>query len=279
MQNENVELTLLGDKERLSYVVERAQNIFKVVAQNYDNDVITLVDDIDLAIKYPLKVSGWDHEWELDEQSKLEDPYEKCIKTREIVNNAKKATSYLLESLTKLYEELYNLSILADNIEDYVSKFDKLILDSNSKIASLQIKKQLSSQESSWCEEIKRNIMLLEDSHKALEIVKPSIKQQQDELVSNIKNLSDFFLTDEIPAEKIYLQQEVTSLINIVNILYSGVKGTYLRQSEIIDDLGKFFYAMSERCNEFTDVMQSMLNSSQDLCDKSEKLLSHKPLK
>ncbi len=277
MQYKNIELTSLANKEKLSHFIERAQNIFRVVAQNYENDVINLVDDIYLAIKYPLKVSGWDHDWREDEKPMLAEPTIKCMETMEIANDAKKAIANLLKNLNKLHDELHGLSILGEKTEEYINKFAQFANNFKAKIALLEAKSKITRQEDVWLEELKNNLFLLEDSKEALEVVKPGIDNQRDELTRNIEDLADLFLTDEIPLEKIHLQQEVNIIIKLINTLYQDVKDTYVHQSEAIEDLGKLFFAMSERCHELLVVAESIVQSSQELCDKSIRLLQYNP--
>lgn len=277
MQHKDIKLTLIGNKERLDNLVERAQNIFKVVAQNYDNDVITLVDDIYLAIKHPLKITGWEHDWQPEEKSKLEDPYQKCLETMEMANDAKKTTRVLLNNLNVLYEKLHNLSDLSEKTKEYIDKFASESVAFKAKISFLESKSTISRQESAWLQELQNNLILLEDSQQALESLKEGILAQRDDLAGNIENLADLFFDEEIPLERINLAQEINMIINLINTLYAGVKNTYVRQSEVIDALGKLFLAMSERCDELIAIVNSMLKSSQELCDKSDRLLQYNP--
>lgn len=275
MENNKVQMTLIANKERLSHFVERAQNIFKVIAQNYDNDVISLVDDLYLAIKYPLKVSGWERDWNNDEKSQLNSSSIKCMETMSIANDAKKTVMELLENLNKLYAELDGFASLGEKAAEYINKFTQHILDFKIKIAFLESKKQISRQEDTWLTELKNNLFLLEDSLKVLEVFKPSIESQRDDLASNIENLAELFFADEIQLEKVRLQQQIEILTALIDSLYADVKVNYVRQSEVIDELSKLFYAMSERCHELVMAAEEIMQSSQDLCDKSTRLLSY----
>ena len=276
MQNRKIELTAIGNKERLSHLVERAKNIFKVVAQNYDNEVITIVDDIYLAIKHPLKVTGWSHDWQADERNQLEKPYEKCMETMQIANDAKKSVAYLLKSLSDLHEEIYKLTISGEKTEEFIDKFGQYALDCKIKISYLDTKNTFSSNEQTWLDELKSNLALLEDSKDALEVVRPGIEKQRVELSASIENLAELFLTDEIPLEKINLEQEIKVITDLIDNLYAEVKNTYIKQSQLISDLGKLFYAMSERCHEILVVVESIIKTSKDLCNKSDRLINFK---
>lgn len=274
MENNKIELTLIANKERLSHLIEKAQNIFKVVAQNYENDVISFVDDLYLAIKYPLKVDGWERDWNTHEKSQLESSAIKCMETASIANAAKKTVMQLLENLNKLYVELSKFPSLGEKIDEFINKFNKYIFDFKVKIAFLESKSEISRQEDTWLQELKSNLFLLEDSLKVLEVLKPSIKNQRDELASNIENLAELFFADEIPLEKVHLQQQIEILIKVIDTLYTGVKDTYVHQNEIMSELSGFFSLLSDKCHGLLLAAEDIMQSSQDLCDKSERLLT-----
>jgi hypothetical protein len=275
MENNKVEMTLIANKERLNHYVERAQNIFKVVAQNYDSDVISFVDDLYLAIKYPLKVSGWGRDWSGEEKSQLDSSSIKCMETMSIANDAKKTVMQLLENLNKLYAELSNFSSLGEKTEDYINKFTQYVIDFKLKISFLESKSEITRQEDAWLQELKNNLFFLEDSLKILEVIKPSIERQRDELASNIENLADLFFADEIPSEKVQLQQQIEILTKVIDTLYVGVKNTYTRQTEFVSELSNFFAEMTGRCQELILAAEEIMQSSQELCDKSSRLLDY----
>lgn len=277
MENNKVEMTLLANKERLDHFVERAQNIFKVVAQNYDRDVISFVDDLYLAIKYPLKVSGWERDWSSEEKSQLDSASTKCMDTMAIANDAKKTVMQLLENLNKLYAELSNFSNLGLKTEEYINKFTQYIFEFKFKISFLESKSAITRQEDKWLQELKSSLLVLEDSLKALEVIKPSIETQRDGLASNIENLAELFFVDEIPLEKVQLHQQIEILTKVIDTLYTGVKGNYARQSAVIAELSSFFYALSEHCHSLVLAAGEILQSAQDLCEKSARLLDYTP--
>lgn len=273
MRQNNIELTALGKKERLSYLVERAENIFKVVLQNYDNDVIVLVDDLSLAIKHPLEFNGWQHEWDSQEQSILEEPYSQCLETIDIANNSKKSILYLLHSLKEVADEFNKLSLLCEKIDEQIRKLIKYSFGLKAKVAILEVKKIQNHQEDLLLQELKKNLGFLDESKKFLENISTGIVSQRDILADSIEDLADIFLSDEISLEKINFEQEVKKILNIINILYNDVKTRNVKQSEMIFDLGKLFHAMSERCQDMIAIAEDILHSSQRLCDKSDVLL------
>lgn len=273
MHQKDISLTLISDKPKLNQFVEVTQNIFKVVSEVYCDKIINFADEIYLALKYPLKVSGWDCAWYDNEKVMLNSAVIKCLEIIGIVSEAKNSLSELREILNKFSLDFQQFPNLSEKSEVFVMQFKQFILELKIKIVFFETKISLTQQENLKLNELKDNLSLLEESIQALEFIKPTIEKQAEELPFNLEALAAQFFKDAMQFDQFCLQQEAPLLINLTNNLDEQVKNTYVLQSEEINYLKDLFINLSENFHEIITVANEIIQNANDLCAKAEHLL------
>lgn len=273
MQPSNVELTKIGNKERLMHLVERAQNIFKVCVRNYENDVIKFVEDIDRAVANPQQVNGWDRPWQNAEIVKLKVAAQKCQESKNVAEEAKDLTLKIAGSLAELSKEVYSLAEMIEECEEFANEFLALEDAVTAAIAKLDTKNNLSDSEQTLREKLDRQLFLVVDSSKVLMSLRPSANKQRENLADNIEGVTKIFFDEELPERKFKLQQEIDSFVGLIDDLHTKVVKTYESHNKIISELAGFIDSMDFTCKEIVFVVEDMLNGAKQQYTDTKNLL------
>lgn len=264
MQPDDVQLTKIGNKEKLRHLVERAQNVFKVCVRNYENDVIKFVEDIDRAVASPQSVRGWERPWQATEITKLKIAVQKSHESKTIAQEAKQLTLQLADSLTEVSNDIFTLAELVDECEDYAGKFVELGVKLKLEMQALKSTGDLSAKDQATYKLFESKSLLVEDSSEALRSLRPGTNKHRESLSDNIDGIADLLLEDEFPEQKIQIQQEIDTFVSLIDNLHREVIKSYADYNKIIKDLDAFMQSMDFGCRELISVVQDMLISSRE---------------
>ena len=276
MRPNDVELTKIGNKEKLRHLVERAQNVFKVCVHNYENDVIKFAEDIDRAVASPQTVTGWDRPWQATEVTKLKIAVQKSQDSKTIAEEAKQMTLQLADSLTAVSNDIFKLADLVDECEDYAEKFLKLEAKLKIEMQTIKSRGELSSADQIAYAELESKAFLVEDSSDALKSLRPETNKHRESLSENIDGIADLLLTDEFPQKKIQIQQEIDTFVGLIDSLHYEVVKSYTGYNKVMKDLADFMKSMDFGCRELISVVQDMLVISREQYAEVSALLDHK---
>lgn len=264
MRHGDVELTKIGNKEKLRHLVERAQNVFKVCVRNYENDVIKFIEDIDRAVASPQTVQGWDRPWQATEITRLKVAVKKSQESKTIAEDAKKITLELADSLTEVSSGIYKLAELVDECENFADKFLELETKLKLEMQALKSKGDLSAKDQATYSALETKALLVDDSSYALKSLKPGTNKHRESLSENIDGIADLLLADEFPRQRIQVQQEIDSFVGLIDTLHTAVVQSYTDHNKVMKDLADFMQSMDFGCKELISVVQDMLASSRE---------------
>lgn len=274
MQPSNIELTKIGNKERLMHLVERAQNIFKVCVRNYENDVIKFIEDIDRAVANPLQIKGWKRSWQSAELTRLKISAKKCQESKSVAEEAKSLILKIADSVADLSQQVYFLVDKIAECEDFADEFSSLEGVVKAKLAKLDGKNKLSSSEQALRAELEHQLFLIVDSSDLLKSLRLGVNKQREEIANSIESVTEIFFDEELPERQFKLQQEIDSFVSLIDDLHTKVVKTYQSHNKILSELAGFIDSMDFTCKEIVFRVQEMLDGAKQQYANVKKTLA-----